>query len=104
MYNFTEPVEQKGAEEATHRQYELEAARHSPSPPPGQSKNRFSSDSGSKAWGQASHRRLTDSEYETADRQDDDWVSCSIKPFLNTFSHLLQRIADHRLLFLLCQD
>lgn len=73
-----EPVEQKGAEEATHRQYDLEAARHSPSPSPGQRENKFSSDSGSRAWGQASHRRLTDREYEAADRQDDDWVSLNL--------------------------
>lgn len=72
MKRNAEPTEQRGAEEATHKQYDLEAEHkpHSPSP----ASRRFSNDSGSRAWGQASHRRLTDSEYEAADRQDDDWV------------------------------
>lgn len=72
-------MEERGAEKATHRQYEIEAgeegAPSQPSPSQDSRKHRFSSESGSRAWGQASHRRLTDSEFETADRQDDDWVS-----------------------------
>lgn len=62
-------MEERADEKNAHKRYNLEAERG-----PVSSSRRLSADSGSRAWGQASHRRLTESEADTAERQEDDWV------------------------------